>query len=155
MIKVSDAPIEPSEALREFTQRMTGAGAIVSFTGLVRETTGNHKVSELFLQAYSPLTQNGISEIVSNARSHWKLDGAVVYHRTGTMKPNEPIVFVATASPHRRQAFEAADFIMDYLKTKAVFWKKETTSSGETWIEPRREDYEDAGRWKTKTETCT
>ena len=84
----------------------------------------------------------------SHSRERWPISELCVVHRTGEMKPGETIVFVAAASAHRRAAFEAADFLMDYLKTKAVFWKREDTEKGPAWIEPREEDYKDASRWK-------
>ena len=151
MIKLTASSFDPSEELRSFTSRSRRSGAVVSFTGLVRDMAKNQNVSELYLEAYSPLTENGITQISDQARTRWNLDDCKIIHRTGAMTPGEPIVFVATASAHRREAFEAADFIMDYLKTEAVFWKKETTPQGTSWIEPRRADYKDAARWKAET----
>ena len=148
MIKLVETPIDPAAELRAFTAKSIGSGAIVSFTGLVRDHDGSEDVSELYLETYSPLTENGIADIASQAMTRWDLDDCLIAHRTGTMLPGDPIVFVATASAHRRAAFQAADFIMDYLKTEAVFWKKETTSHGTKWIEPRSADYQDAARWK-------
>ena len=99
------------------------------------------------LTAYSPLTENGIKAAVKAAETRWDLENVLVAHRTGDMFPGDTIVFVAAASKHRRAAFEAADFLMDYLKTEAVFWKKEITENGQAWIEPRAEDYIDKNRW--------
>ena len=124
MIKLAETPIEPAAELRAFTAKSIGSGAIVSFTGVVRDHAGSENVSQLYLEAYSPLTENGIADIASQAMTRWDLDDCLIAHRTGTMLPGDPIVFVATASAHRRAAFQAADFIMDYLKTEAVFWKK-------------------------------
>ena len=93
------------------------------------------------------MTERGINQAVKDASERWPLESASVIHRIGVILPGEPIVFVATSSAHRRDAFEAADFLMDYLKTKAVFWKKEVTCEGEFWIEPRLSDYADAKRW--------
>ena len=148
MIELSETSFDPSAMLSAFTSRLNGSGAIVSFTGLVRNRAGEYEVQELILQAYSPMTKNGMAEIVQSACERWNLEDVHVVHRTGSMKPGDPIVFVATAAPHRREAFKAADFIMDYLKTEAVFWKKEITQFGSNWIEPREADYEDAARWK-------
>lgn len=147
MLKVSDEPIEASALLETFEKEAAGAGAIVSFSGLVRSEAGEASVDHLFLQAYSPMTENGIQAAMDDARARWPISHACVHHRVGEMKAGETIVFVATASAHRRAAFEAADFLMDYLKTKAVFWKREITNQGEAWIEPRAADYEDAERW--------
>tara|TARA_R110000803_G_scaffold61920_7_gene121997 strand:+ start:409 stop:873 length:465 start_codon:yes stop_codon:yes gene_type:complete len=147
VITLTDHPFDPAEALRDFEKRATGAGAIVSFTGLVRGSSKLGKVKTLHLQAYPPMTERGIAKAAADANARWSLDALMVIHRTGDLAPGEPIVFVATASAHRRAAFEAADFLMDYLKTEAVFWKKETTDSGAHWVEPRPEDYTDRDRW--------
>ncbi len=152
MIRLVDSALNHTAALQKFTDSVGDAGAIVSFTGLVRFEAGKEAVTELLLEAYSPLTENGISKTVDYAKSRWALVGVDVLHRVGRMQPKDPIVFVATASRHRRDAFEAADFLMDYLKTEAVFWKKETTTAGTKWIEPRREDYADAARWQNELE---
>ncbi len=147
MLRVSADPIDSAALLRSFEQDVGDAGGIVSFSGRVRSGAQGGDVITLHLQAYSPMTENGIETAMTKARHRWALTHAIVAHRIGDMKPGETIVFVATASKHRRAAFEAADYLMDYLKTDAVFWKKETTSTGDTWIEPREEDYSDATRW--------
>ena len=147
MLTVSDAPIDASALLQAFETAAAGAGGIVTFSGQVRPEAANGAVTSLFLQAYSPMTENGISAAIDNAKSRWPLTHVQVAHRVGEIRPGETIVFVATASAHRRAAFEAADFLMDYLKTEAVFWKKESTDQSELWIEPRADDYADAERW--------
>ncbi|WP_375209367.1 molybdenum cofactor biosynthesis protein MoaE [Hyphomonas jannaschiana] len=147
MIRVTDQPFRISDAVAEFEAQAAGAGAIVTFSGLVRPRAKGEEVSTLHLQAYSPMTENGIRDAVNRAKEQWPLTAVQVTHRIGNMSPGEAIVFVAAASAHRRAAFEAADFLMDYLKTEAVFWKKEVTPSGAHWIEPRAEDYRDRERW--------
>ncbi|MAK62055.1 MAG: molybdenum cofactor biosynthesis protein MoaE [Ponticaulis sp.] len=147
MITVSADPLCSAEILKEFECRMDHAGAVVCFSGQVRPKAINSDVIALHLQAYEPMTTNGIRSAADAALERWPLDGLVVHHRVGKIKTGETIVFVATASAHRRAAFEAADFLMDYLKTEAVFWKKEITDQGEVWIEPRAEDYKDRDRW--------
>ena len=147
MIRLTDSPFDAATALRDFEKGAMGAGAIVSFTGLVRDTSKLGKVKTLHLQAYAPMTERGITKAAADANKRWPLDALMVIHRVGDLAPGEPIVLVATASAHRRAAFEAADFLMDYLKTEAVFWKKETTDSGAHWVEPRPEDYADRDRW--------
>ena len=147
MLTVSDTPINAAAELEAFQALHPEAGGIVSFSGMVRPNAASGKVTGLHLQAYSPMTENGIEQTCRTAMERWSLTGARVAHRTGDMQPGDTIVFVATASKHRRQAFEAADFLMDYLKTQAVFWKKETCADGENWIEPRAEDYKDNARW--------
>lgn len=148
MLIVSDAPIDASALLKSFEASAVGVGAIVSFTGMVRSNAAEGNVEYLFLQSYSPMTETGIQTAIDETRSRWPVANVLVQHRIGEMKPGETIVFVATASAHRRAAFEAADFLMDYLKTEAVFWKKEKTDRGEKWIEPRAVDYSDAERWQ-------
>jgi molybdopterin synthase catalytic subunit len=155
LITLTDIPFSPAEALARFQAQAEGSGAIVSFTGLVRNMASDKTISTLHLQAYSPMTERGMQAALEEALTRWSLNRAQIIHRTGDIAPAEPIVFVATASAHRREAFEAADFLMDYLKTEAVFWKKEVTSDGERWIEPRTQDYRDNARWKNdKTETA-
>lgn len=152
MITLTDRPFDATEKLAAFTTRAGGAGAIVSFTGVVRPVSKSGPVSNLFLEAYSPMTENGIRAAHDDAVRRWPLEAAEIVHRIGDMSPGDAIVFVATASTHRRAAFEAADFLMDYLKTDAVFWKKETRANGdEVWIEPRNEDYTDRARWDQTT----
>lgn len=148
MTFLTSAPFDAAEKLAAFTARAGGAGAVVSFTGLVRPESAAGRVTSLHLQAYPKMTENGIRTAYESALARWSLTAAEIVHRVGDIAPGDPIVFVATASPHRRAAFEAADFLMDYLKTEAVFWKKETRANGEeVWIEPRLEDYTDRARW--------
>lgn len=153
MIRVSDAPIDAGAALTDFQKTSATSGGIVSFTGNVRGASAKGAVTTLHLQSYSPLTEHGIESAVKAARARWPLDHIAILHRVGDMAPGDTIVFVAAASAHRRAAFEAADYLMDYLKTEAAFWKKETTHDGAAWIEPRAEDYQDNARW-AKTETA-
>lgn len=153
MLSVTDQPINTGALLKAFEAEAPNAGGIVTFSGLVRPEAAQGRVKSLFLQAYTPMTENGIRDAMDTAKTRWPLEACTIVHREGEMVPGDTIVFVATASKHRRAAFEAADFLMDYLKTKAVFWKKETTDIGETWIEPRPEDYDDADRW-TEQETA-
>jgi molybdopterin synthase catalytic subunit len=148
MLKVSEDPIDASALLKAFETEAAGAGAIVSFSGIVRSKATSGAVEHLFLQAYSPMTEDGIQAAMVEAQSRWPIVNALVQHRVGEMKAGETIVFVATASAHRRASFEAADFLMDYLKTKAVFWKREKTDRGDAWIEPCDSDYADAERWR-------
>ncbi|MGC6499883.1 MAG: molybdenum cofactor biosynthesis protein MoaE [Henriciella sp.] len=147
MIELRETGLCACEALQAFEARVDDAGAIVSFSGRVRRGGNGGDVTCLHLQAYSPLTERGMTAAADQAMDRWPLTALSVIHRIGDMAPGETIVFVATAARHRRDAFEAADFLMDYLKTEAVFWKKETTPSGDNWIEPRAQDYQDQARW--------
>ncbi|MAP95374.1 MAG: molybdenum cofactor biosynthesis protein MoaE [Ponticaulis sp.] len=144
---VSKDPFDAGLLLSEFTKTADQAGGIVSFSGQVRPKANQEDVSALVLQSYEPMTTEGIRARAVDAQKRWPLDQILIRHRIGLISTGETIVFVATASAHRRAAFEAADFLMDYLKTEAVFWKKEVTESGEHWIEPRKEDYQDGERW--------
>lgn len=148
MFRLTTEPFDAAAELKAFEESLDDAGAIVSFVGRVRPHATGSPVKTLHLQAYSPLTENGVQDIIRKACRRWPLDGVRVVHRIGDMMPGDAIVFVATASTHRRDAFEATDFIMDYLKTEAVFWKKEVSGSGSKWIEPRTEDHEAAARWQ-------
>lgn len=147
MIEISPNPFEPSAALARFERRAARSGAIVSFCGYVRPGSPSGAVERLYLEAHSPMTEDGIAAALHAASARWALAAAQIVHRIGDIGPGEAIVFVATAAAHRRAAFEAADFLMDYLKTEAFFWKKEITSAGANWIEPRAQDYRDRDRW--------
>ena len=151
MIRLTKEPFDASEVLATFHAANSGAGGIVSFTGLVRPQASNKAVTSLSLQAYEPMTEQGIEAALDTAMRKWPLLNAHIIHRIGSMVPGDAIVFVATAAAHRRAAFESADYLMDYLKTEAVFWKKETYETGHQWIEPRTQDYQDSARW-TKQE---
>ena len=154
MITVSETPFEPGAELAAFEARADGAGAVVSFIGKVRGQAlgkaGEASVTALRLEHYPGVTERSIADIEKQAHSRWAIDDSLIIHRVGDLHPGEPIVMVCVASAHRREAFEAADFLMDYLKTEAMFWKKEIRTDGEAWIEPREADYKDADRWKDR-----
>jgi molybdopterin synthase catalytic subunit len=122
-------------------------GAIVSFTGLVRQTTPGGAITTIELEHYPGMTEQALEEIVAEARARWPLQGVRVIHRHGELRPGERIVLVLTASRHRQAAFEAAEFLMDYLKTRAPFWKKETGVTGARWVDARDADTSAADRW--------
>lgn len=153
VLRVSSDRVDAPAELAAFEALATQAGGIVTFTGRVRHFATSEHVKSLTLQSYSPMTETGIQAAIDKANTRWTLDHVSVIHRVGTMRPGETIVFVATAAAHRRAAFEAADFLMDYLKTEAIFWKKEETDSSSHWIEPRKGDYSDAARWTEKETT--
>lgn len=144
---VSEDIIFASQSLEKFSQANRFSGAIVSFSGNVRHDKQDGGTQALYLQAHEPMTSNIIEEKRLESLERWGLDDAYISHRIGHMKPGETIVFVATAAKHRRDAFLAADFLMDYLKTEAFFWKKEIGKTGSKWVEPREVDYCDAKRW--------
>jgi molybdopterin synthase catalytic subunit len=136
---------DPGALLSAFTQKRSETGAVVSFTGLARGGAG--AVERLVLEAYPGFTDAEIAHMAEAATLRFKLHDVLVFHRTGEIAPGEAIVFVATAATHRREAFEAADHLMDYLKSRAPFWKKERGPAGERWIEPTQRDLDDAKRW--------
>jgi molybdopterin synthase catalytic subunit len=124
-------------------------GAIASFVGLVRDINDGLGVSSLELEHYPGMTERSIEKIVLQAAERWALLGATVIHRIGRLSPADQIVLVAVSSLHRGESFAACEFIMDYLKTQAPFWKKELTSSGERWVDARTSDQTAAKRWQS------
>ena len=122
-----------------------GAGAVVTFTGLVRDVAGG--LEQMLIEHYPAMTEKALREIAAEAEARWQLSNVLVIHRFGLLQPDEPIMMVATASRHRDAAFEAATFLMDYLKSRAPFWKKETTAAGENWVESTVKDEEALKRW--------
>ncbi len=122
-------------------------GAIVTFTGTVRDMNQGDRVGGLFLEHYPGMTEKALQAIVDEAQQRWQLQVVRIIHRVGQLHPGDRIVFVGVASAHRKEAFAACEFIMDYLKTRAPFWKKETTPDGERWVEARDSDIKAAQRW--------
>lgn len=122
-------------------------GAIVSFTGLVRDLPGQ-SLQSMTLEHYPAMTEKALAEIVESAMQRWDLIDVAVVHRVGELQPSDRIVLVVTSSAHRREAFLACEYIMDYLKTRAPFWKKETTSDGEHWVDAKNSDGEATSRWE-------
>jgi len=122
-------------------------GAVVSFIGQVRDVNEGDAVSQLTLEHYPGMTEKSLEAIVNQAQSRWNIFDAIVIHRVGTLQPTEQIVLVAVSSAHRGEAFKACEFIMDYLKTQAPFWKKEVTNTGEHWIDAKLTDDDARGRW--------
>ena len=125
-------------------------GGIVSFVGLVRDINDGAGVSTLTLEHYPAMTQKALVDIVGQASARWDLIDVTVIHRVGQLQPTDQIVLVIVASGHRGDAFEACEFIMDYLKTQAPFWKKESTPQGERWVEFRASDELATSRWKVE-----
>ena len=147
-IDVRPADFDPAAEYRYLITQAGDAGAVVTFVGLVREMGGTESVDELYLEHYAGLTEKLIGEILDEAQSRWELLAARVIHRVGHLQPGDQIVYVGIAAKHRADAFAACEFVMDYLKTRAAFWKKETDSSGSRWIESRDTDKQRAERWK-------
>jgi len=138
------------EKLMNLSEREGEVGAIATFVGRVRGKEESRQVSELFLEHYPMMTEKKITGIACNASKKFSINGCIVVHRIGKLVPGELIVFVGVTSRHRKDAFEACSYVMDFLKTEAPFWKKEKGSKGEKWIESRETDYLARDRWLEK-----
>lgn len=145
MVIISDTDFDAGAQLNSFMATSQNAGAIANFIGRVRGEHGD--VESLYLESYAGVTEQGIQDAEARARARWPLTDTLIIHRIGTIHAGQSIVLVATASEHRRAAFEACDFLMDYLKTEAIFWKKQIGKEASEWVEPRAQDYHDNKRW--------
>lgn len=144
-IVVQAAPFDMGAEANAFATGLAGVGAVVTFTGIVRDLSGD--LAAMQIEHYPGMTERAIASIVTEAVSRWSLRDALVIHRHGTLSVGEPIMMVATAAAHRGDAFAAAEFLMDYLKSRAPFWKKEITSSGAEWVAAKDEDEAALNRW--------
>lgn len=131
----------------------TEDGAIVFFVGRVRDLNEGEAVKQLTLEHYPGMTEKALAQVVAQARERWPLHRVRVIHRVGTLLPADQIVFVGVSSPHRQTAFDGAAFIMDYLKTRAPFWKKERSDQGERWLDARDSDRASQERWQSDSES--
>ena len=145
MIRVQAMPFDPGRELNTFSTSVAGAGAVVSFTGLVRDVSGG--LSAMEIEHYPGMTEKAMGAIRADAMQRWELADALIIHRFGTLDAGDVIMMVATASRHRKDAFEAADFLMDYLKSRAPFWKKEVTRAGADWVASKADDEDALSRW--------
>ena len=143
-IVVQEAPFDLGAETSWFAEGHKDQGAIVTFTGLVRDDGG---MARMEIEHYPGMTERAITKIAEEAVTRWSLGDALVIHRHGPMQPGEAIMMVATAAPHRKDAFEAAEFLMDYLKSRAPFWKKEIGPDGSDWVAAKDEDEEALDRW--------
>ena len=148
MIALSPGPIDPARLLADFTIEAAGAGAIASFTGLVRDAHDGERVEALWLDHHERLTAQAIGDIGEAAKTRFGLSALAIVHRVGAVAAGQAIVFVAAAAAHRRAAFDAVDYLMDRLKTDAPLWKRETRGDGDHWIEARPGDHRDRARWE-------
>lgn len=146
-VTISATPINPESVLEAMRRGNPRIGAIVTFAGLMRDINEGDEVSHLFLEHYAGMTEKALQAIIDEAKERWDLEAAQVVHRVGDITPEEPIVIVATASRHRGEAFQACEFIIDYLKTRAPFWKRERTPDGERWVDARHTDSQAEARW--------
>ncbi len=147
VVRVQTEDFDIAREIAELRRGDTRVGAVAAFVGLVRDINDAAAVSTLTLEHYPGMTEKALMRIVDEAKSRWNVYDAIVIHRIGELKPADQIVFVAVSSAHRGEAFAACEFIMDYLKTRAPFWKKEQTPAGERWVEARASDDEAAARW--------
>lgn len=146
-IRVQNEPFDPTAEQEDLWRGRPQVGALVSFLGLMRDMNEGDTVSRMTLEHYPGMTEKALTAIAEEAARRWSLDGVRILHRVGALAPQDPIVLVAVTSAHRGDAFRACEFLIDYLKTRAPFWKKETTASGERWVEARATDGAAAGRW--------
>ena len=146
-VRIQVEAFDPGVELNALHAANLGIGAVATFVGYVRDYNDGQDVRGMFLEHYPGMTEKALAGIVSEAEQRWPLLRVEVLHRVGPLQPGEPIVFVGTASSHRQAAFDACNFIMDYLKTRAPFWKKEDTPDGARWVEGRASDQSAAERW--------
>lgn len=147
-VRLQEEPFDLGDEVARLTLGRTDAGAVVTFSGVCRDRADSGEpLVALTLEHYPGMTQDELARIEAEARERWSLADALVVHRHGRILPGEPIVLVITLSTHRKAAFEAAEFLMDYLKTSAPFWKREETAGGASWVAAKGADDEAAGRW--------
>ena len=144
-VRVQSEPFDAGAELNALAAGRPEVGAIVSFTGVVRDTDGTLRQMEI--EHYPGMTERAIEAIVTDVKTRWNLADVLVIHRFGILPVAAPIMMVATASAHRADAFAAADFLMDYLKSRAPFWKKEMTTDGTTWVSAKTDDEDALKRW--------
>ncbi len=145
-IQVQEEDFDITEVNRELCAGRSDVGAVASFIGLVRDMPQN-RLQKMTLEHYPGMTEKSLANIVETAQQRWEILDVAIIHRVGDLKPADQIVLVSVASAHRKAAFAACEFIMDYLKTDAPFWKKETDEQGENWVEAKASDNEERGKW--------
>ena len=148
IVRVQEADFDTGAELAALRAGDARVGALASFLGLVRDLNDGASVAEMTLEHYPGMTEKALEEIVAEAKGRWELYDVLVIHRVGPLKPCDQIVLVAVTSAHRGEAFAACEFIMDYLKTRAPFWKKEATPDGGRWVDARETDDSAAERWQ-------
>ncbi|MBK6983072.1 MAG: molybdopterin synthase catalytic subunit MoaE [Betaproteobacteria bacterium] len=149
-VRVQAEPFDAGQEIAALTAGRRDVGAVATFVGLVRDLNEGSAVSRMTLEHYPGMTEKALEDICAEAARRWDLIELRVVHRVGPLEPGEAIVLVAVSSAHRGEAFAACEFLMDYLKTRAPFWKKEQTPSGERWVEARDSDEEAAARWSAE-----
>jgi molybdopterin synthase catalytic subunit len=147
MIKVQKEDFDVGDEIARLTHGNTAIGGMACFVGLVRDMAGDARISAMTLEHYPGMTERMLEKLEAEARRRWPLQAVLIIHRYGRLEPCDRIVLVATASPHREASLESCHFLIDWLKTKAPFWKLEDTDSGAQWVSARDEDDSAAGRW--------
>ena len=147
-VRVQEADFDTGAELAALRAGDARVGALASFLGLVRDLNEGASISEMTLEHYPGMTEKALEEILVEAKGRWELYDALVIHRVGPLKPCDQIVLVAVTSAHRGEAFAACEFMMDYLKTRAPFWKREATPDGGRWVDARETDDSAAARWQ-------
>jgi len=150
MIRLQREDFDTGAEIERLARGKHGIGGVVSFVGLVRDAAGGERVGAMTLEHYPGMTEKKLTEIEAEARRRWPLEDCLIVHRYGRLEPGERIVLVITASAHRQAAFEACEFLVDWLKTKAPFWKLEETPRGSRWVEARAGDDAAAKRWSAE-----
>ncbi len=144
------ADFDAGAEIARLTAGRTDIGAVVTFTGIMRGDSAGKAIASMVLEHYPGMTESELARVEAEAHGRWPLQASLIVHRVGALKPGDNIVLVVTASPHRQAAFNAAEFLMDYLKTSAPFWKKEIAADGQAaWVEARRSDDLAVGRWRS------
>jgi molybdopterin synthase catalytic subunit len=153
-VRITEQPFDAATEASELARGRGDIGALVSFSGICRDSEDGKKIAALTLEHYPGMAEAEIERHVEEAQSRWPLLGVRVVHRVGRIVPGETIVLVAVASAHRQAAFEAAAFLMDYLKTRAPFWKKVEAAGGVNWVEAKEKDDAAAARWTSKADAA-
>jgi len=148
IIRIQAEDFDAGRELEALTKGRRDVGAVASFIGVVRETNDGQAIHAMGLEHYPGMTEKALAEICAEAQSRWNILDTLVIHRVGQLAPGDRIVLVGVSSAHRGEAFQACEFIMDYLKTRAPFWKKESTPQGDKWVDARDSDDVAAQRWK-------
>lgn len=151
-VRVQTEDFDVGFEINQLRSARKDVGAVVSFVGQVRDINEGDEVSQLTLEHYPGMTEKSLEAIIAQAKARWNIIDVLIIHRVGTLQPCDQIVLVAVSGGHRGEAFAACEFVMDYLKTEAPFWKKEATPSGERWVEAKSSDDDARERWNKTTE---
>jgi molybdopterin synthase catalytic subunit len=150
-VRVQTEDFDTGFEINQLRSARKDVGAVVSFFGQVRDINEGDQVSQLTLEHYPGMTEKSLEAIIKQAKTRWNIMDVLIIHRVGTLQPCDQIVLVAVSGAHRGEAFSACEYVMDYLKTEAPFWKKEATPSGERWVEAKTSDDDAKQRWNTVT----